>query len=78
MRKHLALTCLAYMYWGIGVTVWLLGKKAGINFTVMATIYATSGIFFFIVIFTSMEKVKDKLGIDQDAQGSDTTKFNQG
>ncbi len=61
INKHLALTCLAYMYFGIGVTVQQIGIKAGLGLWPTIIIYGTSLIFFVIVMFTSMQKVKDKL-----------------
>jgi hypothetical protein len=61
MKKHLALTCFAYAYLGVGVSVEQMGIKAGMGFWPTVLVYCSSIIFFIIVVFTSMQKVKDVL-----------------
>lgn len=58
MKKNLALTCLAYLFFGVGVTVQQLGKKAGLSAELTLGIFLLSLLFFLIVAFTSMEKLK--------------------
>ncbi len=61
MKKHLLLTCLAYLAFGVGMTVQYLGIKAGLGLHTTIGIYVTCLLFFLVVVFTSMQKVKDKL-----------------
>lgn len=61
INKDLALTCFAYLYFGIGLTVQRIGIKAGLGLWPTIVIFGTSVLFFVIVMFTSMQKVKDKL-----------------
>lgn len=61
MKKHLSLTCFGYAAMGIGATVERLGVKAGINPFTVFVIFASCLIFFVVVVFTSMEKVKRSL-----------------
>lgn len=61
MKKHLLLTCLAYMFFGVGLTVVQIGMKAGMSFELTIGIFTASLIFYLVVIFTSMEKVKKVL-----------------
>jgi len=64
MRKHLGLTCTAYFFFGVGMTVQQLGIKAGLGFLPTIIILVSSLIFFIVIVFTSMEKVKQKLKED--------------
>ncbi len=65
MRKHLMLTCIAYAYFGIGVTIEQLGIRAGLSIELVLSIFMSSVIFFIVVIFTSMEKIKKVLFQDK-------------
>ena len=71
MRKHLALTCAAYFFIGCGMSVEQLGIKAGMGLGFCITFFICSMVFFVVIVFTSMQKVKDKLGIG--APQSETT-----
>jgi uncharacterized membrane protein len=61
MKKHFALTCLAYLAFGVGFTVQQLGIKAGLGLYPSIIIFTSCLIFFAIIMFTSMEKVKREL-----------------
>ncbi len=49
------------MYFGVGMTVQQLGIKAGFGFWPTTIIFATSIIFWLVILFTSMQRVKDVL-----------------
>lgn len=61
MKKHLALTCFGYAAMGIGITVEQLGVKAGLTPFITFLIFISCLVFFVIVVFTSMEKLKRRL-----------------
>lgn len=61
MKKHFLLTCLAYMYLGFGMAVQQFGIKAGLGLKTTIIIFISSMVFWFIVVITSMEKVKEIL-----------------
>lgn len=61
MKIHFALTCLSFFFFGIGMTVQQFGIKAGLGFWPTVIIFSASLIFYTIVVFTSMQKVKEKL-----------------
>lgn len=58
MKKHLAITAIGYMMFGVALTVQQLGIKAGLGFWVSTTIFVVGFIAWFVTIFTSMEKLK--------------------
>lgn len=60
MRKHLILTCFGYMALGIALAVQILGPKAGYGYYSLL-ISVPCQIFFLIVVFTSMQKLKNVL-----------------
>lgn len=75
MKKHLALTCFAYLFFGVGMTVQQLGIKAGLGLELTLGIFISSTIFFLVVVLTSMEKVKKILyKKDEDLPVSPTKK----
>lgn len=71
MKIHLGLTCLAYAYFGFGFAVQQWGIKAGLGLNWTLGIFLSSMIFFMIVIFTSLEKVKKALGFFKDKPNDD-------
>lgn len=58
IRLHLGLTCMAYMAFGVGMSVQQLGIKAGLGFWGTTIIFSSCTIFWIIIVFTSMEKIK--------------------
>jgi len=76
MRKHLLLTCLAYMANGAGLTISIIGHAAGMKPFVPIVILFCCQAFFLAVVFTSMQKLKRKLfheDGDVDTEHSGTT-----
>lgn len=61
IRLHLGLTCMAYTFFGIGWCFQQFGIKAGFSFTTCIIVFSASLIFYVVIIFTSMEKVKTAL-----------------
>ena len=61
MRKHLAITCTAYAYFGFGMAVGLLGYDAGWSGASILTIRITSIIAFVAAVFISMPKLQEAL-----------------
>lgn len=77
MRTNLMLTCAGYFAFGFGFAVEQMNEP--ITGWWRFGIFASCLIFFVIVVFTSMEKLKRKLydmpNSEPDAQVSDTTKL---
>lgn len=74
MKKHLALTCLAYTGIGISFTVEQIGIKAGLGLYPCIAIYAGGLIFFLIVALTSMEKLKRFIRENEERTKSEISK----
>ena len=49
---------MAYFGFGVGITISLLGSKAGLGLELTLAIVISSMVFFLIVVFTSLEKIK--------------------
>lgn len=61
IKIHFAITCMTYFCFGFGLGVQLMGIKAGLGFWPTTIIWSSSVIILIIVVFTSLEKVKDYL-----------------
>lgn len=80
IKLHFGLTCMSYMFFGIGMCFQQFGIKAGFSFITCISVWFCSLAFFAVISFTSMNKVKDILYKKEDAppkaekvKGSDTT-----
>jgi len=58
MKKHLIITMIACFLFGYGMAVKDLGIKAGLGFWASISIFAVGQIFFIIVAFTSLQKIR--------------------
>lgn len=54
---HLAITCIAYAYFGFGWAVEIYGMKAGLSSDATTAIFCTAFTFYLVVMLTSLEKV---------------------
>ena len=62
MKKHFGITCLAYFLFGAADTIQTFRVKLGFDFMrCYFLIYIPIMVFFIIVVFTSMQKVKDAI-----------------
>lgn len=59
MKKHLVATVLASFYFGFGLAIQNTGIKAGFGLWPTIIIFSTSFIIYAIVLFTSLQKLKE-------------------
>ena len=59
MKKHLVISLLAYLGFGVSMTVQNLGIKAGLGFWPTVIIFVGGLLFFVYAAFTHLQKVKD-------------------
>lgn len=59
MKKHLALVCLAYAALGVSTTIRAIVVEAGLGLYPIIITYVACTLFFILIMFTSMQKLKE-------------------
>lgn len=61
MKIHWILTCMSYFFFGAALVIQQYGIKAGLGFYGTLIPFVISIVFFVIIQFTSMQKIREKL-----------------
>ncbi len=59
MKKHLSFICFSFFYLGFGCGVQQMGIKAGLGLWLTIILFTTSVICYVVMMFTSMQKMKE-------------------